>query len=305
MPINIDDKLPAKQVLLSENIFVMSQRRAAEQDIRPLNIAVLNLMPEKIVTETQILRLLGNSPLQVKIELLRPSNHVSKNTSNEHLVEFYKTFDMIKDRKFDGLVITGAPVENLDFSDVDYWEELVEIMDWAKHNVYSTLYLCWGAQAGLFHHFGVPKYPLTSKMFGIYSHKVLKPHAKLMRGFDDNFFAPHSRYTEVRREDIAKVGELVILAESEEAGIYIVASKNGRHVFVTGHSEYDQETLGREYERDIAKGLDIQVPNNYFPGGDPQAKPVVNWRAHANLLYTNWLNYYVYQETPYAIESIK
>lgn len=304
MPINIDDRLPAKKILQAENIFVMSKSRANAQDIRPLNILILNLMPTKIATETQILRLLGNSPLQLEIELLRPTGRVQKNTPEEHLLEFYKTFGEIKNKKFDGLVITGAPIEQLEFAEVDYWDELVEVMDWAKHNVYSTLYLCWGAQAGLFHHFGVPKHALAAKLFGIYPHRVLKRKAKLMRGFDDSFFAPHSRYTEVRAEDIAKVRELQILSDSPEAGVYIVASRDGRHVFVTGHSEYDQETLGQEYERDIAKGVDAQIPNRYFPNDKPGIMPTVNWRAHANALYTNWLNYYVYQETPFEVETI-
>jgi homoserine O-succinyltransferase/O-acetyltransferase len=305
MPIKIPDNLPAVEILNSENIFVMPDDRAFHQDIRPLRIAILNLMPTKIVTETQILRLLGNSPLQVEIVFLHPVSHISKNTPEEHLVRFYSSFEDVKHQKFDGLIITGAPVEHLEFEEVNYWEELKEIMDWSLHNVFSTFHICWGAQAGLYHHYGIPKYPLPSKMFGVFPHNVEKKNTKLLQGFDDIFHAPHSRHTEVRRDDIMKVAELEILSESEEAGIYIVASKNGRQIFVTGHSEYDPLTLKAEYDRDAAKGLDIPVPRNYFPGDDPTKHPIVRWRGHSNLLYVNWLNYFVYQLTPFNLEEIK
>ncbi|HOJ10689.1 MAG TPA: homoserine O-succinyltransferase [Clostridiales bacterium] len=305
MPIKIPNHLPAAEVLSNENIFIMHEDRALHQDIRPLNIVVLNLMPTKIVTETQILRLLGNSPLQVDVTLLHPKSHVSKNTPREHLIRFYNTFDEIKNRKYDGMIITGAPVELLDFEDVDYWDELKGIMDWSIYNVFSTFHICWGAQAALYHHYGIPKYPLDMKKFGVFSHQVRVKNQKLMRGFDDEFYAPHSRYTEVRREDIEKKSELEIMAESDKAGVYIIASKNGRQVFVTGHSEYDPLTLKTEYDRDVEKGLCINVPENYFPGGDPEKPPLVKWRGHASLLFSNWLNYYVYQETPYDMEKIK
>ncbi|MCF6095261.1 homoserine O-succinyltransferase [Microaerobacter geothermalis] len=305
MPIKIPDHLPAGEILHHENIFVMGEDRAFHQDIRPLRIVILNLMPTKEATETQILRLLGNSPLQVEVVLLHPATHTSKNTSPEHLATFYKTFEDIRHQKFDGMIITGAPIEHLEFEKVNYWEELKEIMDWKMHNVSSTLHICWGAQAGLYHHYGIPKYPLNKKMFGVFSHTVNKKNERLLRGFDDVFFVPHSRYTEIRREDIEKVPELEILSESEEAGIYIVASKDGRQVFVTGHSEYDKNTLKLEYERDVKKGLDIAVPKNYFPQDNPDMEPLVNWRSHANLLFSNWLNYYVYQETPYDLNEIK
>lgn len=305
MPIKIPDSLPAKEVLINENIFVMGESRAFHQDIRPLKIAILNLMPTKIVTETQLLRLVGNSPLQVEIVLLHPKTHVSKNTPQEHLKTFYKNFDDVRGQKFDGLIITGAPVEQMDFEEVNYWKELKDVMDWSIHNVFSTLHICWGAQAGLYHHFGIKKYPLDKKMFGVFPHTINKKYVKLFRGFDDVFFAPHSRYTEVKREDIEKVNELEILSESDEAGIYIVSTKNGRCIFVTGHPEYDPLTLKEEYERDIAKGIEIEVPKNYFPDGNPAKNPVVQWRAHANLLYSNWLNYYVYQETPFDLNEIK
>ncbi len=305
MPIKIPDSLPAAEILTNENIFIMSEDRALHQDIRPLEIAIVNLMPTKVVTETQILRLLGNSPLQVEVELLHPKTHKSKNTPEEHLTAFYKTFDEVRRRKFDGLIITGAPVEQLEFEEVTYWEELKQIMDWACRHVFSTLYLCWAAQAGLYHHFGIPKYPLEKKMFGVFAHTLNKKHVKLLRGFDDVFYVPHSRHTEVRRGDIAKVPELEILAESETAGVYITASKDGRHIFVSGHSEYDPLTLKAEYDRDVAKGLEIDVPRNYFPGDDPRQDPIVRWRGHANLLFSNWLNYYVYQETPYDLNEIK
>lgn len=305
MPIKIPDNLPAYEILNNENIFIMSEDRAYHQDIRPLRIALLNLMPTKIVTETQILRLIGNSPIQVEVVLLHPKTHTSKNTSEEHLLTFYNNFDDVREQKFDGLIITGAPVENMDFEDVNYWEELKEIMDWSVHNVFSTFHICWGAQAGLYHHYGIPKYPLKKKMFGVFPHTVNKKYVKLFRGFDDVFYVPHSRHTEVRREDLENVPELEILSESQESGIYIAASKDGRQIFVTGHSEYDPLTLKTEYERDNAKGLDINVPANYFPDNDPSREPIVKWRSHANLLYVNWLNYYVYQETPYDLAQLK
>jgi homoserine O-succinyltransferase len=305
MPIKIPDNLPAAEILNSENIFVMSEKRAFHQDIRPLRIAIMNLMPIKVTTETQLLRLLGNSPLQVEIVLLHPKTHKSKNTPPEHLIAFYSTFDEVSDQKFDGLVITGAPVEQLEFEEVNYWEELKQVMDWSTENVFSTFHICWGAQAGLYHHYGIPKYHLKEKMFGVFPHKLNKKYVKLFRGFDDLFYVPHSRYTEVRREDIEKVPELEILSESEESGIYVVASKDGSQIFVTGHSEYDPLTLKAEYDRDIAKGINIKVPRNYFPDDDPSKPPVVLWRGHANLLFSNWLNYYVYQETPYDLKQIK
>ncbi len=304
MPIKIPDNLPAADVLKGENIFVMTEERAVHQDIRPLRIAIFNLMPTKIVTETQLLRLLGNTALQIDIVLLNPRTHTSRNTPQEHLLNFYKTFDEVRDDRFDGLIITGAPVEHLEFEDVDYWEELVRLMDWSLHNVYSTLHICWGAQAGLYHHFGVPKHPLEKKMFGVFAHTINKKNVKLLRGFDDVFHVPHSRHTEVRRSDIGKVSELKILSESDESGIYIVKAKGGRQIFVTGHSEYDPLTLKSEYERDIAKGLDIEPPKHYFEDDDPRKSPIVRWRGHANLLFANWLNYYVYQETPYDLRQL-
>jgi homoserine O-succinyltransferase len=305
MPINIPDNLPTREILQSENIFVMNEERAIHQDIRPLKIAILNLMPTKIATETQLLRLLGNSPLQVDIVLLHPRTHQSKNTPEEYLLKFYNTFEDIKHEKFDGMIITGAPVEDMAFEEVDYWEELTAIMEWSRHHVYSTFHICWGAQAGLFYHYGVPKYPLPSKMFGVFTHQVNRKNTMLLRGFDDEFYAPHSRHTEIRREDILKIPELEILAESPTAGIYIVAAKNGRQIFVTGHSEYDPLTLKAEYERDVARGLPIALPQNYFPENDPTKDPVVKWRSHANLLFANWLNYYVYQETPFDLRQLK
>ena len=304
MPVKIADNLPATEILTNENIFVMTESRALSQDIRALKIGFLNLMPKKIITEIQILRLLGNSPLQVDIVLLHPKSHNSKNTSREHLTTFYKTFEQIKDEKFDGFVITGAPVEHLDFNEVDYWEELTKIMDWTLSNVTSTFHICWGAQAALFHHYNVQKYPLPKKMFGIFEHTINKLNVKLLRGFDDCFYVPHSRHTEVRRKDIEKVPGLEILSESEESGVYIIASKNGRQFFITGHSEYDPSTLKEEYDRDIAAGREIEIPQNYFIDDDPSKPPKVVWRSHANLLFSNWLNYYVYQETPYDITQI-
>ncbi len=304
MPVKISDNLPATEILTSENIFVMTESRALSQDIRALKIGILNLMPKKIITEIQILRLLGNSPLQVDIVLLHPKSHNSKNTSQEHLTTFYKTFEEIKDKKLDGFIITGAPVEHLDFDEVDYWEELKEIMDWTLDNVTSTLHICWGAQAGLFHHYNIDKYPLPKKMFGVFEHTINKLNIKLLRGFNDYFYVPHSRHTEVRKKDIENVPELEILSESEESGVYIIAAKDGRQVFVTGHSEYDPLTLKTEYDRDIDAGREIEVPQNYFPDDDPSKYPKVTWRSHANLLFSNWLNYYVYQETPYDITTI-
>lgn len=305
MPIKIPDTLPAKEKLASENIFVMSEERAVQQDIRPLKIAILNLMPTKITTETQLLRLLGNTPIQVEVELLHPRTYTSKNTPEEHLTKFYKTFDEVKDEKFDGLIITGAPVEQMDFEEVAYWEELKEIMEWSLHNVYSTLHICWGAQAGLYYHYGIDKHPLKEKMFGVFEHRVCKHNTMLLRGYDDSFFAPHSRHTEVRREDIERVKELDILSESLEAGVYILKTNGGRQVFVTGHSEYDMNTLKDEYDRDILRGLTINVPQNYFPQDDPSKPPIVKWRGHASLLFSNWLNYYVYQETPFDLNQIE
>lgn len=305
MPIKIPDNLPAVEILNSENIFIMTEERAAHQDIRPIRIAILNLMPTKIVTETQLLRLLGNSPIQVDVVLLHPATHTSKNTPEKHLVNFYKTFDDVKDEKFDGLIITGAPVENMDFEEVTYWEELKKVMEWSLHNVYSTLHICWGAQAGLYYHYGIPKYPTNEKMFGVFKHRVNKKNVMLLRGFDDEFYAPHSRHTEVRREDIEKVEALEILSESDEAGVYIVKALGGRQIFVSGHSEYDPLTLKAEYDRDVSRGLDIKVPQNYFPSDDPEQEPVVKWRGHASLLFANWLNYYVYQETPFDLSDLK
>jgi len=301
MPIKVPDNLPAKEVLAGENIFVMDESVAYHQDIRPLRIVILNLMPTKETTETQLLRLIGNTPLQVEAVLIHPKTHTSKNTSAEHLRSFYKTFDDIADDRFDGMIITGAPVEQMEFEEVNYWDELKSIMDWTVDNVTSTLHICWGAQAGLFHHYGIPKYPLEEKLFGVFPHKVSKPNTKLLRGFDEVFYVPQSRHTEVRRPDIEKVPALDILSESDEAGVYIVSTGDGRQIFVTGHSEYDPHTLKWEYDRDKAKGLRIGVPKNYYPNDDPSRAPVSTWRAHANLLFSNWLNYYVYQATPYEL----
>lgn len=301
MPIKIPDTLPAKEVLAGENIFVMDESHAFQQDIRPLRIAILNLMPTKETTETQLLRLIGNSPLQVDVVLLHPGSYTSKNTPAEHLESFYKTFEEVKHRRFDGMIITGAPVEQLEFEDVNYWDELTEIFEWSKQNVTSTLHICWAAQAGLYYHYDVAKYSLSEKCFGVFSHTVNEPTVKLLRGFDEVFYAPHSRHTDVRREDIERAEELMILSESEEAGVYLVSSKDGKQIFVTGHSEYDSDSLRWEYERDAAKGMDVALPCHYYPNNDPTRKPPSVWRAHANLLFSNWLNYYVYQETPYDI----
>lgn len=305
MPIKIPDHLPAKEILNKENIFVMDESVAFLQDIRPLKVAILNLMPTKETTETQILRLLANTPLQVEFVLLHPSTHTSKNTSTEHLEAFYKVFDDVKEQKFDGMIITGAPIEHLPFEQVTYWEELKDILDWSRRNVTSTLHICWGAQAGLYHHFQVPKYMLDQKMFGVFPHTVNKENVKLLRGFDELFYAPQSRHTEVRREDIEQVEELEILSESDDAGVYIAATKNGRQIFVTGHSEYDPLTLKWEYDRDVNKGMDVAIPKNYYPNNDPNKYPKTQWRAHANLLFSNWLNYYVYQESPFEWSTSK
>ena len=304
MPIKIADSLPARAVLESENIFVMTEHRAATQDIRPLHIALLNLMPLKITTETQILRCLSNTPIQIEVDLIQTKTYHSKNTPEDHLLTFYKTFDEIKDRKYDGFIITGAPVENMPFEDVDYWDELVTIMEWTKSHVHSTLHICWGAQAGLYHHYNIPKHSLPQKMSGIFKHHVLLPKEPLMRGFDDVFWAPHSRYTEVRASDIRKDERLSLLAESFEAGVYIVEAMNGRQIFVLGHSEYYSDTLKTEYERDLTKGLNPQIPQHYFKDDDPSDEILVTWKAHAHLFYTNWINYYVYQTTPYSLDKI-
>ena len=304
MPIQIPNDLPAAGILQQENIFVMKQTRAETQQIRPLEIVLLNLMPTKIVTETQLSRMLGNTPLQVHLELMMLSTHKSKNTPEEHLLAFYKTFEELKDRKFDGMVITGAPVENLPFEDVNYWDELCRIMEWSKTHVHSTFHICWGAQAGLYYHYGIQKQPLPEKLFGVFTHKADYKHAILLRGFDDEFWAPHSRHTTVHREDIEAVPGLKILASSDEAGVYIVMNKEGRQIFVTGHSEYDPDTLEREYLRDKYQGLPIRVPKNYYPDDDDTKAPIVRWRGHGNLLYSNWLNYFVYQTTPYDIMTV-
>lgn len=304
MPIQIPNDLPAAAALQQENIFVMTENRACTQDIRPLEIVLLNLMPTKIVTETQLSRLLGNTPLQVRLELMHTTSHRSKNTSAEHMLNFYKSFDELKHRKFDGMVITGAPVENMPFEDVDYWDELCRIMEWTKTNVHSTFHICWGAQAGLYYHYGIQKHPLKEKMFGVFKHKADYKRSILLRGFDDEFWVPHSRHTTVLREDIEKVPGLRIIASSEEAGVYAIMSREGRHIFITGHSEYDADTLNREYVRDKNLGLPIHVPQNYFPNDDDTQEPIVRWRSHANLLYSNWLNYFVYQTTPYDIMTI-
>ncbi|HEX3027005.1 MAG TPA: homoserine O-succinyltransferase, partial [Clostridia bacterium] len=300
----VHDGLPAIKTLESENIFVITEDRAVHQDIRPLQIVVLNLMPTKIETETQLLRLLGNTPLQVEIDLLQAVTHTSRNTSAEHLLEFYKSFDEIKDKKYDGMIITGAPVELMEFEQVDYWKELCAIMEWTKHHVYSTLHICWGAQAGLYYHFGIPKYELPEKMFGIFSHKLLEPTHPLLRGFDESFLAPHSRHTEIRMADIEKIPQLQTLSVSDEAGVYIVANRNGRQFFVTGHSEYDRMTLAGEYFRDVERGLKTKLPRHYFPGDNPHATPLLTWRSHADLFYSNWLNYFVYQETPFDLSNL-
>ena len=305
MPIKIPEGLPAAGILENENIFVMNELRAVKQDIRPLKIAVLNLMPTKIVTETQLARLLSNSPLQVEITLLQTASHVAKHTPAEHMEAFYKCFDDVKDEKFDGLIITGAPVEELPFEAVDYWPELCRVMEWSKTHVFSTLHICWAAQAALYHHYGVPKFKLDKKLFGVFEHTVLDFKHPLLRGFDEEFLAPHSRHTEVRTSDIEQEKRLQILATSEKAGAFIIAAKDRNMFFVTGHAEYDNDTLSREYFRDVNKGLDIDVPYNYFPDNDPEKRPPNRWRGHAHLMFSNWLNYFVYQLTPYDVNEIK
>ena len=305
MPIKIPTDLPAKKILNSENIFTMTETRAGKQDIRPLKILLLNLMPKKVETETQLCRLLGNTPLQVELELIKVSTHETKNTSEDHMLAFYKTFDEVKDQNFDGMIITGAPIEHLPFEEVDYWPELCEIMEWSKTHVWSTFHICWGAQAGLYYHYGIKKYDLPEKLFGIYPHKVVKKGSMLFRGFDDTFMVPQSRHTTIKTEDVEAHQELKILASSKEAGVYCVSSKKGRQIFITGHSEYDADTLYNEYMRDLDAGKPIHMPVNYFPGDKVTQKPPVTWRSSANLLYSNWLNYFVYQETPYDLEQIK
>lgn len=304
MPIKIPNDLPAVKILTDENIFVMTETRAITQDIRPLKILLLNLMPKKIETETQFSRLLGNTPLQVELELIHTKSHKSKNVAEEHLLAFYKTFDEIKDNYYDGLIITGAPVEQMEFEAVEYWTELTEIMEWSKTHVHSTLHICWGAQAGLYYHYGIKKYPLDEKLFGVFPHKVDYKRSILFRGFDDNFMVPHSRHTTIKAEDINAVSDLKILSTSEEAGVYAIMNKNGRSIFITGHSEYDADTLKNEYVRDVNLGRPIKIPKNYFPSDNPKKAPIVSWRAHANLLFSNWLNYFVYQITPYNIDEI-
>jgi homoserine O-succinyltransferase len=305
MPLNLPDKLPAIELLKEENIFVMDNSRASQQDIRPLRIVILNLMPIKITTETDLVRLLSNSPLQVEISFMKLKSHTSKHTPIEHMKAFYTDFDVMKPQKYDGMIITGAPVEQIDFEDVKYWKELTEIFDWARTHVTSTLFICWAAQAGLYHYYGIPKYQLPKKMFGIFEHRTLKPYHAILRGFDDRFYVPHSRHTEVRREDIERVKELTILSESDVSGVYLIEGRGGREFFVTGHSEYSPMTLDNEYKRDLAKGLPIEKPVNYYIDDDPEKGPFVRWKAHANLLFSNWLNYFVYQETPFNINDIK
>jgi len=305
MPIKIPNQLPAVQTLTQENIFVMTETRAISQDIRPLKLLLLNLMPTKIDTETQFSRLLGNTPLQIELELIHTKTHRSKNTSEEHLLAFYKTFEDIRERNFDGMVITGAPVEQMEFEEVEYWQELCDIMEWSKTHVHSTLHICWGAQAGLYYHFGIGKQPLPQKLFGIFPHKVDRKTSILFRGFDDEFMVPHSRHTTISRADIEAEPALKLLASSEKAGVYAVSTDSGRQIFITGHSEYDADTLLKEYRRDKAAGLPISVPENYFPNDDDTLPPRVSWRGHANLLFSNWLNYFVYQTTPYDITQIK
>ena len=305
MPIKIPNKLPATETLINENIFVITETRALTQDIRPLKILLLNLMPTKIETETQLARLLGNTPLQVELEFLQTATYAATHTSSDHMISFYKTFDQVKDRKFDGMIITGAPVENMEFEEVAYWDELCEIMEWSKKNVTSTFHICWGAQAGLYYHYGIKKHPLDKKMFGIFKHKVDHKNSILFRGFDDEFMVPHSRHTTILEEDIKKCDKLKILSTSDEAGVYVVSTDRGRQIFVTGHSEYDANTLKKEYERDKNLGLEIEVPKNYFPDDDDTKDPMVSWRSSANLLYSNWLNYFVYQVTPYNIDEIE
>ncbi len=305
MPLNIPDKLPAIKILEEENIFVMDESRASRQDIRPLKIVILNLMPIKITTETDLLRLLSNSPLQIQIDFLKIKGHKHKNTSREHMRTFYHNFDELKNRKYDGMIITGAPVEQLEFEEVTYWDEMKQILDWAERNVTSTLYICWAAQAGLYHYYGIPKYPLEKKKFGIFQHKMSDEQLPIFRGFDDLFYVPHSRHTEIREEDINKVDALRVIASSKEAGVTMVKAKNGRQLFITGHAEYSRNTLDSEYRRDKEKKLPIEIPVNYYPDDNPDNLPLMRWRSTANLLFSNWLNYYVYQETPYNLEEIE
>ena len=303
MPVKIPATLPARATLEGENVFVMGEERAAHQDIRPMRVALLNLMPTKVATETQILRLIGNSALQVDVTLLRTTSHEARNASADHLLQHYRSFDEVRSERFDGLIVTGAPIEHLEFEAVDYWPELTNILDWASSNVVSTFHICWGAQAALYHYYGVRKFPLPRKLFGVYEHRTMAPKERLLRGFDDRFYAPHSRHTEIRRADLERVPGLRILAESDDAGVYLASTSDGRRVFVTGHSEYDPLTLKTEYERDLQKGLPIAVPQNYFPADDSTQPPQVRWRGHASLLYANWLNYYVYQVTPFDLQS--
>ena len=304
MPVRISRELPAYAQLTNENIFVMSEQRAVSQDIRPLKLAILNIMPTKIVTETQLLRLLGNTPLQVDVTFLRTSTHASKNTPLEHLESFYRMFEQIRGQKFDGLIITGAPVERLEFNQVNYWDELKDIMSWSKNNVYSTMHICWGAQAGLYYNYGIEKHVLDKKLSGVFLHQTLGGSQKLIRGYDDYFYAPHSRYTGVKREDVDKHPELTVLAQSEQAGVYLIIGRNGREVYIMGHPEYDNDTLALEYRRDLEKGISPEIPENYFPDGNVNERPLNLWRGHANLLFSNWLNYCVYQETPYELNDI-
>lgn len=304
MPVIIPAALPATETLNNEQIFVMHEQRAQTQDIRPLKLAIVNLMPTKIVTETQLLRLISNTALQVEVDLIRMASHVSKNVSEEHLTAFYKDFEEIKNNKYDGMIVTGAPVEQMSFQEVNYWDELKQIFDFADENVFSTLFICWGAQAALYHYYGVPKYALAEKRFGVFEHEIMKKRP-IVRGFDDIFYAPHSRHTEFRAGDIAKVDELEIIAQSSEAGVYLVASKDGRRIFVSGHCEYDPLTLDSEYRRDVSQGKTIAIPKNYYPNDDPSCTPMVRWRGHGNLLFANWLNYYVYQETPFDLASLQ
>lgn len=304
MPLNIPDKLPAIELLRQENIFVMDQSQAALQDIRPLKIIILNLMPLKISTETDLLRLLSNSPLQIEIDFMKIKGHTPKNTPSEHMKEFYRNFDQLKSKKYDGMIITGAPVEQLEFEEVTYWDEMKQILDWAEHHVTSTLFICWAAQAGLFHYYKIPKYPLPKKMFGVFEHKLSDSQLPIFRGFDDLFYVPHSRHTEIRESDIKKIDALEIIATSEEAGVTMVKAKNGRQLFITGHSEYSRHTLDGEFKRDKEKNLPIDIPINYYRNNNPDSKPIMRWKSTANLLFSNWLNYYVYQETPYNLEEI-
>ena len=305
MPLRLPDRLPAIELLKQENIFVMDTSRASTQDIRPLRIAILNLMPIKITTETDLIRLLSNTPLQVEVDFMKIKSHTSKNTPIEHMQAFYRDFDEMKKLKYDGLIVTGAPLEQMEYSEVKYWDELTEVFNWAHRNVTSTMFICWAAQAGLYHFYGVPKHATDKKVFGVFEHHVLEPMLPIFRGFDDTFYVPHSRHSEVRREDIEKVEGLNIVSESEDAGVHMVIARGGREIFITGHSEYSPYTLDQEYKRDLGKGLPIDMPKNYYRDDNPEKGPLVRWRAHANLLFSNWLNYYVYQETPYNIDEIK